>query len=658
MIMNQTIRSKMYLIPLTIFLILGGVWIASSHRLKSDLAMVGQQGTPKLDCVSYTPFYPGESPHSFSDGLVIPQSRVRADLELLSQQFQCIRVYSMTGLDFLPGLAREFGLKILMGIWINGDEKGSLKELDLTAALAVENADVVRAVVVGNETLLRGEVSREKLASYIQLTKEKVGQIPVTYADVWEFWISNAQLAKSVDFITIHILPYWEDEPIAVSQAVLHVKQIRERVQKKFPEKTILLGETGWPSRGKPRWGAVPSLANQSEFMRGIIREASSSGWQYSLIEAFDQDWKAWQEGTVGGNWGINTASRMSKGVIDGAIPFFPDLRPVLLLTVAIAGIIYLFVFFFFKNVTWIAHVKMLVVAIPSGFVLGVAGVHAYFSISLSGDKTYLIWWFLLQVMALIVITRYLILGKRGTFVSTRASHLFEDQISWNQLLATLLLVGTVSFLLYETLSQVWLGRYRDYFGWGFILPIIALFLCRWEGDDFLWEKMMMGVALSFSIYMAVSEHFGNAEVLLWLGLIASFSGFVFVLPGSLFGILRPRIRLFVGVTALSLMTAALIRYGFLEYRPLNIQCLAEVKPSWCVCQSILGFLIHTGAFVLIGWTLLLIGLIKKRNLYLYAQILFCFGVVLYGVRGAAIGFLVASFLQWKDLRVRSPKHE
>ena len=143
--------------------------------------------------------------------------------------------------------------------------------------------------------------------------KGRVG-VPVTYADVWEFWLRNRDLASAVDFVTIHILPYWEDFPIPARAAAAHVESIRERMAAAFPGKEILIGETGWPSAGRMREGALPSLVNQALVLQEVLAVASRKGYRVNVIEAFDQPWKRRLEGTVGGYWGLfDDATRQAK---------------------------------------------------------------------------------------------------------------------------------------------------------------------------------------------------------------------------------------------------------------------------------------------------------------------------------------------------------
>lgn len=280
--------------------------------------------THKLQCASYSPFDKDQSP--FDQPFVLRPERMDADLALLATRFHCVRTYSMTGLEAMPELARKHGLKLMLGAWVNGNPVDTGKEITALVKAANANPDVVEAVIVGNETLLRKEVTGAQLAKLITEVKAQVKQ-PVTYADVWEFWLRHPEVAPAVDFLTIHLLPYWEDDPAGIDEALAHVGEIREDFGKRFAPKDILIGETGWPSEGRQRETALPSRVNEAKFIRGFVHMAEENGWRYNLIEAFDQPWKRVSEGAVGGYWGLFSADRTEKGVLAGPVSNLPTGR-------------------------------------------------------------------------------------------------------------------------------------------------------------------------------------------------------------------------------------------------------------------------------------------------------------------------------------------
>jgi hypothetical protein len=159
-------------------------------------------------------------------------------------------------------------------------------------------------MIVGSEVMLRGEMSESDLRETIRSVKARV-DIPVSYADVWEFWLRYQDISADVDFVTIHILPYWEDLPVRAEDAADYMDAVRRRVVVTFPGKEVLIGEVGWPSRGRMREGALPSRVNQARFISEILDRARKEHFQVNLFEAYDEPWKRQWEGTVGGRWGL-----------------------------------------------------------------------------------------------------------------------------------------------------------------------------------------------------------------------------------------------------------------------------------------------------------------------------------------------------------------
>ena len=257
----------------------------------------------KLQCVSYAPFRGAQTP--LSPTTHVPADQIEEDLKQLVKVTDCVRTYSIeNGLDQVPGLAQKVGLKVIQGIWLGSNRFRNLTQISTVVRLTKEYPDTITAVVVGNEVLLRGEMTVNDLAATIRSVKAQV-TVPVTYADVWEYWLRNREIYDAVDFITIHILPYWEDFPIRAKFAAAHVDTIRQQMAVAFPGKEILIGETGWPSEGRMREGALPSRTNQARVVSEILTLAKQENFRVNLIEAYDQPWKRRLEGTAGGYWGL-----------------------------------------------------------------------------------------------------------------------------------------------------------------------------------------------------------------------------------------------------------------------------------------------------------------------------------------------------------------
>ena len=280
----------------------------------------------KLQCVSYAPFRrPGETP--FDESARVSHERIEQDLRLLQTVSNCVRIYSVDqGLAAVPAVARQLEMKVLLGAWLGREPKRNDTELDAAIALAREYGDVVVALIVGNEVLLRRELPAEAIARYLDKARASVN-VPVTYADVWEFWLRHQELAKKVSFATIHILPYWEDEPVAIDQAVEHVLNIVGHVQQTMPGVKLMIGETGWPSVGRSRRAAVPGLVNQARFVREFANAAPRLGVPYNFIEGFDQPWKRRLEGAMGGYWGLLDSDGLQKFPLQGPVLADPGWR-------------------------------------------------------------------------------------------------------------------------------------------------------------------------------------------------------------------------------------------------------------------------------------------------------------------------------------------
>ena len=260
-------------------------------------------GSHKLYCLSYAPFRGGQSP--LVEGTRADAGQIDEDLALLAKYTDCIRTYSVDdGRDDVLASARRHGLTVLHGIWASHDADKTRRQIETTVGYAKDYPDVIKAIVVGNEVLLRGEMSAATLSAIIRDVKARVA-MPVTYADVWEFWLRNPDVQNAVDFVTVHILPYWEDFPIPAVRAAEHVADIRGRVAAAFPDKEIVVGEFGWPSEGRMREGARPSPSNQALALSETLALAAREHFRLNVIEAFDQPWKRALEGTVGGYWGI-----------------------------------------------------------------------------------------------------------------------------------------------------------------------------------------------------------------------------------------------------------------------------------------------------------------------------------------------------------------
>jgi exo-beta-1,3-glucanase (GH17 family) len=257
-----------------------------------------------LPCVSYAPFRrTGASP--FDVGKSVSAQDIEEDLRIIQKISSCVRTYGVgAGLELVPAVVQKLGMRLRLGAWLSADAKGNQRELELALALTHRYRDVIDVLIVGNEVLLRKDLTSKELSAYL-LTARQGSAVPISYADVWEFWRANAVLAQYVDSIAIHVLPYWEDEPVAIEQAVDHVFEKLAIMRNVFGAKPIWIGETGWPAAGRQREAALPSALEQIKFVRTLAVRAEIEKVDVNFIEAFDQPWKRALEGAMGGSWGL-----------------------------------------------------------------------------------------------------------------------------------------------------------------------------------------------------------------------------------------------------------------------------------------------------------------------------------------------------------------
>ncbi|MDB5627183.1 MAG: glycosyl transferase, family 2 [Tardiphaga sp.] len=266
-----------------------------------------------LPSVSYAPF--DGSGHPDVDNIPTAE-KIRADLKTLAPLTKAVRLYSSTGgPELVPPLANEAGIKVTVGAWIDKNVDRNEREMVSAIELAKRNSNV-NGIVVGNETIFRGEQKVEDLIKLIQKVKSQVS-VPVTTGEIWNIWIENPELASSVDFIAAHILPYWEgfSDEQAVDQAMI----IYQKLRNAFPGKRIVIAEFGWPSSGYNLKKAIPGPFEQAVTLRNFVSRADQIGMEYNIVEAIDQPWKYF-EGGVGPYWGILNAAREPKFAWTGPV--------------------------------------------------------------------------------------------------------------------------------------------------------------------------------------------------------------------------------------------------------------------------------------------------------------------------------------------------
>lgn len=483
----------------------------------------------RLDCVSYAPFRGAQNP--LDPGTRVSAEQIAQDLAQLSRITGCIRTYSIdNGLDQIPALAQKAGLKVIHGLWLSSDRGKNRYQIDVSVALAREYPDVITAVVVGNEVLLRGEMTAPELAATIRNVKSQV-RVPVTYADVWEFWLRHREVYDAVDFVTIHILPYWEDFPVKAQNAAAHVDSIRRRMAVAFPNKEILIGETGWPSAGRMRDGALPSRTNQARVLSDILALAQRDRFRVNVIEAYDQPWKRRLEGTVGGHWGlIGDNPRDLKYPPGQPIGDYPLARwqvgGGLLFSIAVFGVAVACLRRKPWAPRWPAWLAVTATAIAGGILAGIAAEKMMLESLDPGG--WLRWSALLAaaIAAALAGTRTVMTGESLPTLLSLLGPRERRQRDWGTLALGIALIVVCVIAAEVALGLVFDARYRDFPYAALtiaVVPMLGLSLLGRpsEGARPLAERLFAALFAASSLYIVFNEGFANWQSLWTCGLFA-----------------------------------------------------------------------------------------------------------------------------------------
>ena len=242
---------------------------------------------------------------------------INNDLKLLKQYTPRIRTYSTLQNPQVYRLADKQGLQVMAGAWIDRRLDNNEKEIETLIAQARRYPNSINRVIVGNEVLFRNDIPPEQLMAYVDRVRAALHQ-PVSVAEPWHIWAKYPELAEHVDFITVHLFPYWNgiDRKDAIQDALGSYRTLKQM----FPNKLIVIGEIGWPSNGDRYKYADPSVSNEAIFLRQWFNVAKQNNIDYYVMEAFDQPWKEKLSGRTEAYWGMFNADRQPKFPFTGPV--------------------------------------------------------------------------------------------------------------------------------------------------------------------------------------------------------------------------------------------------------------------------------------------------------------------------------------------------
>ncbi|OGT87729.1 MAG: beta-(1-3)-glucosyl transferase [Gammaproteobacteria bacterium RIFOXYA12_FULL_61_12] len=268
---------------------------------------------------------------------------INEDLALLSGRSHAIRSYTVEDVFAeIPRLAFDHGINVTLGAWLEKDEEKNKAELEHFIQVAKENRQNVVRGIVGNEAILRTDLTVDQMIPYLDRARQEL-QIPVSTAEPWHTWLNNPKLVEHVDFIAVHMLPFWEG--VGLEQSIDYIVMRMNELKTAYPGKPIVISEVGWPSYGRTRKEAEATLANQAVFLRRFIDRANKENYTFYIMEAFDQPWKRKLEGAVGAYWGVWDVQRKPKFELQAPIVQTPEWRALAAISIVIAAITLGFLF-------------------------------------------------------------------------------------------------------------------------------------------------------------------------------------------------------------------------------------------------------------------------------------------------------------------------
>jgi exo-beta-1,3-glucanase (GH17 family) len=259
--------------------------------------LVAKMLEARIHGLSFGPFTEGQGP-----GTVVGEAQVRERLAIIEPYVRWIRTFSCTdGHELIPAIAREMGLKTLVGVWLDDDKENN--EVEMENAIRVAREGHVDILGVGNEVLLRGDLDEDELLDYIRRAREALPSVEVGYVDAYFEFAAHPRITEACDVLLANCYPFWEGCP--AEHALLYLKEMYRTAVAAAKGKRVIVSETGWPNIGSAEGGAVPTYENAIKYFVDTYRWAEADDIEMFYFASFDEAWKVDAEGDVGAYWGL-----------------------------------------------------------------------------------------------------------------------------------------------------------------------------------------------------------------------------------------------------------------------------------------------------------------------------------------------------------------
>lgn len=245
----------------------------------------------------FSPYLEGQQP-----GDQIPEAQIRERLRIIRPHTRWVRSFSCTdGHENTPRIAHELGFKTLVGAWLGTDAE--INEREIQGVIDVARAGHADVVAVGNEVMLREDMSEDALLGFIRRVKDALPGVPVGYVDAYFLFEKHPRITAACDVVMTNCYPFWEGCPR--EQALAYMQTMLARTRAAAPGKRVLISETGWPDQGSAFEGSVPSREGAMQYFVDSAAWAAAEGIELFYFAAFDEAWKVGAEGDVGAYWGL-----------------------------------------------------------------------------------------------------------------------------------------------------------------------------------------------------------------------------------------------------------------------------------------------------------------------------------------------------------------
>ncbi|MCA0933875.1 glycosyl hydrolase [Lutimonas saemankumensis] len=245
----------------------------------------------------FSPYEEGQEP-----GDQITEEQIRRRMKIIAPYTKWIRSFSCTdGNEAIPRIAREFGLKTMVGAWLGDDPEINKKEI--AKLIELGNEGYVDIAAVGNEVMYRKDLSEEELLEFMYQVKEALPEIPMGYVDAYYEFSNRPRITDACDVILANCYPFWEGCPLEYS--LVYMKEMYNQAVRAANGKKVIISETGWPTMGASFEGSHPSFHNAVKYFINTQQWSAADNIEVFYFSSFDESWKVGAEGDVGAYWGI-----------------------------------------------------------------------------------------------------------------------------------------------------------------------------------------------------------------------------------------------------------------------------------------------------------------------------------------------------------------